>query len=45
LINNSSQAKKMGEKGRIFVKENFSWDKIAEQFVEFLIENKIMKRL
>ncbi len=33
LINDEQKRKDMGEKGRKFVEENFSWDKIAQDFL------------
>ena len=36
LINDNKKAKQMGEAGRNYVKNNFSWDKIAEKFVSIL---------
>ena len=33
-INESQKSKIMGENGRIFVESNFSWDKIAKNFLE-----------
>ena len=34
LINDEKKRKEMGERGRKFVTENFSWDKIAKEFLE-----------
>ncbi len=34
LINNEDKAKQMGEKGRKFIEENFSWDTIAKRFLD-----------
>ena len=31
--------KEMGEKGYSYVKENFSWDKIADDFISILESN------
>jgi len=42
LINNKKQAKQMGVKGRKFVEENFSWDKITKEFMKDL--KKIMNK-
>jgi glycosyltransferase involved in cell wall biosynthesis len=36
LINNKDQRDIMGNEGRKFVEENFSWDKIAKEFVNVL---------
>lgn len=36
LINDPKKAKQMGETGRKFVIENFSWEKIARQFSDFV---------
>lgn len=33
LLNDKKKAKEMGSKGRNFVEDNFSWEKIAEEFV------------
>ena len=40
LINDGKEARRMGEAGRSFVKENFSWEIIAKKFVNIL-HNKI----
>jgi glycosyltransferase involved in cell wall biosynthesis len=32
LLNNKNKRNEMGENGREFVKENFSWEKIANEF-------------
>lgn len=43
LINNEKESKQMGEKGRAFVEENFSWGKIIKEIVnkiKDLIQNK-----
>ena len=42
LINDNSQAATMGTEGRKFVEENFSWEIIANRFIDFLNKNKIM---
>jgi glycosyltransferase involved in cell wall biosynthesis len=42
LINDNSQAVTMGTEGRKFVEENFSWEIIANRFIDFLNKNKIM---
>jgi glycosyltransferase involved in cell wall biosynthesis len=36
LINDNEKAKQMGTAGRNFVKDNFSWDKIAKKFITIL---------
>ena len=36
LINDKEKRKEMGENGRKFVEENFSWDKIAKEFLKDL---------
>ena len=36
LINDNKKAKQMGMAGRDFVKENFSWNKIARKFITIL---------
>ena len=36
LINDQEKAKQMGKNGKSFVEENFSWDKIAKDFVVIL---------
>ena len=41
LINDNKKARQMGTNGHNFVKENFSWDKIAERFVEILNSHDI----
>ena len=43
LIINEKESKQMGEKGRAFVEENFSWGKIIKEIVnkiKDLIQNK-----
>ena len=43
LINNEKESKQMGDKGRVFVEENFSWGKITKHIVnkiKDLIQNK-----
>ena len=40
LINDDKEARRMGEAGQSFVKENFSWEIIAKKFVNIL-HNKI----
>ncbi len=40
LINNKQKRETMGDAGRKFVEDNFSWDKIAEEFLKILEENK-----
>ena len=39
LLNNKAKMKEMGEKGYSYVKENFSWDKIADDFISILESN------
>ena len=39
LLNNKEKMKEMGEKGYDYVKENFSWDKIADDFITILESN------
>ncbi len=41
LLNNLEEAKKMGEKGREFVKNNFNWDKICNDFLNHLKKHGI----
>ena len=36
LLNNKAKMKEMGESGYSYVKENFSWDKIADDFISIL---------
>jgi glycosyltransferase involved in cell wall biosynthesis len=36
LVNDNNKAKQMGTAGRDFVKDNFSWDKIAKKFITIL---------
>ena len=38
LIDDKEKREEMGNKGRKFVEENFSWDKIAKEFVKSLKE-------
>ena len=44
LINDEQKRKIMGEAGRKFVEENFSWDKIAKQFLDILNHHGIIKK-
>ena len=39
LLNNKAKMKEMGESGYNYVKENFSWDKIADDFLSILESN------
>lgn len=39
LLNDTQKSKKMGEAGRKFVEDKFSWDKIAEKFIEITKKN------
>ena len=41
LINDKEKRKTMGEEGRKFVEENFSWDKIAKEFLDILKKHNI----
>jgi len=41
LINNEQKRKTMGEEGRKFVENNFSWDKIAKEFLDILKKHNI----
>jgi len=41
LINDKEKREVMGNKGRKFVEENFSWDKIAKEFLKSLKEQGI----
>ena len=34
LINDNIKSREMGRKGRSFIKENFSWEKIAQDFIK-----------
>ena len=43
LINNEKESKQMGEKGRAFVEENFSWEKITIRFLETLEKHNLTK--
>ena len=36
LIDNPNEAKKMGQHGKEFVEENFSWEKLATEFLDFV---------
>ena len=38
LINDQKRCKEMGEQGREFIKNNFSWEKTAEKFINILKE-------
>nr|AIF22081.1 hypothetical protein [uncultured marine thaumarchaeote SAT1000_07_E05] len=39
LLNNKAKMKEMGESGYNYVKENFAWDKIADDFISILESN------
>ncbi len=39
LLNNKAKMKEMGGRGYSYVKENFSWDKIADGFLSILESN------
>jgi glycosyltransferase involved in cell wall biosynthesis len=41
LINNEEKRKIMGENGRKFIEENFSWNIIAKEFIKILEENNL----
>ena len=41
LINDEQKRKTMGNMGRKFVEDNFSWDKIAKEFLNILKEYNI----
>ncbi len=41
LINDKEKRKIMGEKGRKFIEENFSWNIIAKEFLKILERNGI----
>ena len=43
LIKDEQLRKDMGDSGRKFVEENFSWDKIAKEFVNILKREKLFK--
>ena len=41
LLNNLEKAKEMGKKGKEFVKINFNWDKICNDFLNHLKKHSI----
>jgi len=41
LINDKEKRKIMGENGRKFIEENFSWNTIAKEFLKILEKNGI----
>ena len=41
LINDEQKRKIMGENGRKFIEENFSWNTIAKEFLKILERNGI----
>ena len=43
LLENKEKRKEIGIAGRKFVEENFSWEKIAEEFVNILKREKLFK--
>jgi glycosyltransferase involved in cell wall biosynthesis len=45
LINDEQKRKIMGEAGRKFIEENFSWNTIAKEFLKILEENNLNKIL
>jgi len=42
LLNDKQKREEMGDAGRKFVEENFSWDKITKEFIKDLEKNKIL---
>jgi len=44
LINDKSKRKTMGEAGRVFVEENFNWNKIAKEFLNILNNSGLIKK-
>jgi len=44
LINDKEKRKIMGENGRKFIEENFSWDKIAKEFLKILEKQGLIKK-
>jgi len=42
LLNDKAKMKEMGEKGSSYVRENFSWDKIANDFISILESNSYL---
>ena len=44
LIRDESKRKTMGEAGRLFVEENFNWNKIAKEFLNILDNNGLIKK-
>jgi glycosyltransferase involved in cell wall biosynthesis len=43
LINNKEKREEMGNAGRKFIENNFTWEKIAEEFVNILKREKLFK--
>ena len=41
LFNNLEESKEMGKKGKEFVKNNFSWDKICDDFLNHLTKHNV----
>ena len=41
LLNNLDNASRMGKKGKEFVKNNFNWDKICDDFLNHLKKHNI----
>jgi len=44
LIDDKQKREDMGNNGRKFVEENFSWNKIAKEFLKDLEKNKILRK-
>ena len=40
-LNNKEEMDEMGKKGKIFVKENFLWEKITDDFLKLLKSMRI----
>jgi len=41
LVNDEQKRKTMGESGRMFIEENFNWNKVAKEFLEIIKKEKI----
>ena len=42
LMDDKEKRKKFGNNGRKFVEENFSWNRVAKEFLKDLEKNKIL---
>ena len=43
LINDKEKREEMGNEGRRFVEENFSWNKVTKEFIKDLEKKKLLR--